>query len=278
MRLHRARFCVRTLIVCITLLGVTACGITSGSTTGAGAPSTATNASLNPQAAFTVTAVDLAVNPYTIAGRTCGSYANFVYKATFHIPAHTAGGTIQFMYTTNNGRSSTNASVRVPAGATTAIYTFTKSGTLPLDHTFPGVAEVVVTSPNGVHSPQVTVAGSCASGAFKVTSIDMAVHPTTITGIVCGTTLSVTWTATFHLAANSPGGTIQLSYTWNEGRGSTNAQVTVPPRATIATFAFTHTDKVEPDHSFPQYGSVLVTSPNLLRSPQITPTGNCTAY
>src|SRR5690242_14992111 len=60
---------------------------------------------------FQVTSVDLSVLPSSIAGTVCGSSASFTYLATFHIPANTAGGTIQFSYTLNNGRSQTNASV-----------------------------------------------------------------------------------------------------------------------------------------------------------------------
>jgi hypothetical protein len=84
-----------------------------------------------PARAFQVLSVDLVVTPNSIAGTTCGSQASFKYTATFHIPAGTPGGTINFLDTTNNGRSSPSASVTVPAGQTTAIYRFTTSGTLP---------------------------------------------------------------------------------------------------------------------------------------------------
>lgn len=114
-----------------------------------------------PQRTFAVQSVDLTVTPNSIAGKACGSPATFTYTATFHVPAGTAGGTIQFMYTTNNGRSTQSASVTVPAGQSTATYTFTTSGTLYADHTYPGVTEVLVTSPNAVNSPQIKPAGMC---------------------------------------------------------------------------------------------------------------------
>ncbi len=47
--------------------------------------------------AFAVTSVDLAVSPSDITGTACGTSVTFTYTATFHIPANTAGGTIQFM-------------------------------------------------------------------------------------------------------------------------------------------------------------------------------------
>ena len=111
---------------------------------------------------FAVQSVDLTVSPNSIAGKACGSTASFTYTATFHVPAGTAGGTIQFMYTTNNGRGSQSASVTVPAGQSTATYTFTTSGTLYADHTYPGIAEVQVTSPNMVNSQQVKPMGLCS--------------------------------------------------------------------------------------------------------------------
>jgi len=88
--------------------------------------------------------------------------ATFTYTATFHIPAGTAGGTIQFLYTWNNGHASPSASVTVPPGQSTATYTFTSSGTLYVDHTYPGIAEVLVNSPNAVNSPQVKPSGTCS--------------------------------------------------------------------------------------------------------------------
>jgi hypothetical protein len=120
-----------------------------------------TRAPTATSAPFTVSSVDLAVAPNTIAGTPCGSPATFTYTATFHIPAGTAGGTIQFGYTLNNGRSQTPASVTVSPGQTGATYTFTSSGALPADHTYPGVAILMVTSPNTVLSPQVKPSGAC---------------------------------------------------------------------------------------------------------------------
>lgn len=225
---------------------------------------------------FTVTSVDLAVTPNSIAGRTCGSAVQFTYTATFHVPEGTAGGKIEFSYTTNNGRSSTSASVNVGPGETTKVFTFNSSGTLPPDHTYPGVAQVQVTSPNAINSPQVIPAGTCVqAGTFAVTSIDMAVQPTSIAGKACGTAVTVTYTATFHIAANSPGGTIQFLYTWNNGRASPSASVQVAPGQTTATYSFTWSGTLSPDHVLPSYGGVIVTSPNAISSPMVKPDGAC---
>jgi len=90
------------------------------------------------------------------------------------------------MYTVNNGRSSSSASVPVAPGETTKTSIFTSSGTLYSDHTYPGIAQVLVNSPNVVHSPQVKPNGTCgSSAAFKVTSIDLSVNPSSIAGMAC---------------------------------------------------------------------------------------------
>lgn len=262
------------VFICLAIFSLAACGSNGGS----GAASTPTpppTPSPTP-VPFKVTSVDLVVNPNSIAGKVCGSSATFTYTATFHIPANTAGGTIQFSYTLNNGRSQTNASVTVSPGQTTKTYTFTSSGTLPPDHTYPGIAEVLVSSPNAVSSPQVKPAGACTpAAAFKVTSIDMAVSPTSIAGIACGTQITVTYTATFHIAANSLGGTIQFIYTWNNGRASPSASVKVGPGQTTATYSFTWSGNLPADHVYPGLGGVITSSPNAVNSPLVKPTGMC---
>ncbi len=111
--------------------------------------------------AFKVTSADLTVSPASIAGKSCGSSITFTYTVTFHLPQGNKGGTIQFMYTLDNGRSSTPAHVNVAPGQTMQQYTITSSGTLTPDHTYPGVAEVIVNSPNTVNSPQVKPMGAC---------------------------------------------------------------------------------------------------------------------
>ncbi len=113
-------------------------------------------------AAFKVTSIDMTVNPASIAGKTCGTAIVVTYTATFHIAANGPGGTIQFTYTVNNGRSSPSASVSVAAGQTTATYAFTWSGNLPADHTYPGLGGVITSSPNAVQSPMVQPTGMCS--------------------------------------------------------------------------------------------------------------------
>ncbi len=110
---------------------------------------------------------------------------------------------------------------------------------------------------------------------FKVTSVDMAVSPTTLTGTTCGSPMTVIYTATFHIPANSPGGTIQFIYTWNNGRASPGASVTVGPGQAIATYSFKWAGNLSADHVLPGLGGVRVSSPNVISSPMVKPTGMC---
>lgn len=225
---------------------------------------------------FAVTSIDLSVNPTSIAGKTCGSSANFTYAVLFHIPAHTAGGTIQFSYTLNNGRSMTATAVTAGVGVTSVPFQFVSSGTLFSDHTYPQPALVMVTSPNRLVSAPALPSGSCVTpGPLQVTSVSMAVTPTSVAGMRCGTFLKVTYTALFHLAANGPGGVIRFEYTVNNGRGSRMASVTVAPGQTTASYAFAWSGNLPADHTYPGPGGVIVQSPNAVSSSLLAPSGTC---
>src|SRR5579863_4932293 len=85
----------------------------------------------------------------------------------------------------------------------------------------PTPTATITKTATSVPTQPVTVTPSPTSvpqSPFKVTKIDMAVNPATIAGLACGTSLTVTYTATIHVAANSPGGTVKFNYTINNGR------------------------------------------------------------
>jgi hypothetical protein len=225
---------------------------------------------------FQVTKIDMAVSPTSIQGLSCGTSIVVSYTATIHIAHNSSGGTVAFNYTVNNGRGQTPASINFGQGETTKTYTFTWSGALPIDHTYPEPGGIQVTSPNQLTSSLVWPTGQCTtSTAFQVTKVDMTVSPTSIQGLSCGTSIVVTYTATIHVAANSPGGTVQFSYTVNNGRGQTSASITFSPGQTIRTYTFTWSGALPADHTYPGPGGIQVTSPNQLTSPLVAPTGIC---
>ena len=222
-----------------------------------------------------VTSVDMSVTPSSIAGMACGTNVTVIYTAAFHVRPNSVGGPVQFSYTVNNGRSQTPASITFNPGETMKAYTFTWSGALPIDHTYPGLGGVQVTSPNQLTSQLVAPTGQCTSAAFKVTSVDMAVSPASIQGLSCGTNVTVSYIATIHVASGGPGGVVQFSYTVNNGRSQTPASVTFNPGETAKTYTFTWSGALPADHTYPGPGGIQVTSPNQLTSQLVAPTGQC---
>ena len=286
------------VFICLTIIGLAACGqpnaggstgSPSGTTTAATSPTsapTATPTSAPTQtpttpspspAAFQVTSIDMAVNPTSIAGMACGTSITVTYTATFHIAANSPGGTVQFVYTVNNGRGTTPASLSFAAGQTTKTYAFTWQGKLAADNVYPGLGGVQTSSPNVVQSPSVKPTGTCVSpsAVFQVTGIDLSVSPSSIAGMSCNSKITFTYTVTFHVAPNSSGGTIQFMYTTTNGRGSTNASVAVGAGLTTATYTFTSTGILSSDHTFPGIAEVISTSPNQVSSPRVQPAGQC---
>ncbi len=110
---------------------------------------------------------------------------------------------------------------------------------------------------------------------FKVTSVEMLVTPGSIAGIPCGTYFTETYKATIHVAANSPGGTVQFDYTVNNGRSQNTASVTFAPGETSKTYSFTWSGALPADHTYPEPGGIDVTSPNQLISTLVGPGGTC---
>src|SRR5438105_2273635 len=83
----------------------------------ANATATASASTPTPtQTPFSVKSVTMTVNPTSIAGQTCGTYVTVTYTATFVVSSNSPGGTVQFDYTTNNGSSSSTASLTFAAG------------------------------------------------------------------------------------------------------------------------------------------------------------------
>ena len=230
----------------------------------------------NAHVPLKVTSVAMSVTPESIANLSCGTTVTVTYTALFHVEPNSTGGTVHFSYTVNNGRGQTPASITFGPGQTTKAYTFTWSGALPADHTYPEAGGVQVTSPNQLTSPLVGPTGQCTPlAAFRVTNVDMTVSPTSIQGLSCGTSIVVTYTATIHVAANSPGGTVQFSYTVNNGRGQTPASIAFSPGQTMRTYSFMWRGALPLDHTYPGYGGIQITSPNQLTSQLVAPSGRC---
>lgn len=127
----------------------------------------------------------------------------------------------------------------------------------------------------GVAAPHPTPPISTTRVPLKVTSVSMSVTPGSIAGLSCGTNLTATYTAVFHVRPNSVGGTVKFNYTVNNGRGQTPASITFGPGETTKAYTFTWSGALPADHTYPGAGGIQVTSPNQLTSPLVAPTGMC---
>jgi hypothetical protein len=130
---------------------------------------------------------------------------------------------------------------------------------------------------SGPPSSHPTSTATAASAVFQVTGVGMSVNPVSITGMACGTTVTVTYTAVFHAPANTQGGVVRFTYTVNNGRGQNSASVTFAPGQTSKSYSFTWSGALPADHTYPEPGGVQVTSPNQMTSQLVVPTGQCTA-
>jgi hypothetical protein len=143
----------------------------------------------------------------------------------------------------------------------------------PTPHVTPAPVHQASPTPIATLAPSPTPSPSPVP--LQVTSVTMSVSPASIAGIPCGTNVTVTYTAIFHVAPKSAGGTVRFMYTVNNGRGSTPASINFSPGETTRTYTFTWSGALPVDHTYPEPGGVQVQSPNQLTSQLVVPTGRC---
>jgi hypothetical protein len=137
------------------------------------------------------------------------------------------------------------------------------------------VANAAVASPTHAHGASSTNRSATHASTFTVTSIDMSVTPSTTSLWTCGSFIQVVYNAVFHVVSGPNGGTIVFSYTVNNGRSQTMEKLTILPGQRLSNFTFTWQGSLPSDHTYPEPGGVLVTSPNTLVSPLVAPAGKC---
>jgi hypothetical protein len=131
--------------------------------------------------------------------------------------------------------------------------------------------------PLSSHSTSTSTAASGVVGVFQVTTVNMSVKPTSISGMACGTMVTVTYTAIFLAPPHTQGGVVHFTYTVNNGRGQNQAaSVTFASGQTSKSYSFTWSGPLPADHTYPGLGGVQVTSPNQLPPQLVVPTGQCT--
>jgi len=114
-----------------------------------------------------------------------------------------------------------------------------------------------------------------AQQSFHVNSVQLTMSPTTLSTWKCGAYIQVVYHATFNVSSGSSGGTMRFSWTINNGRAQTNAQLTILPGQTHTDYTFTWQGALPADHTQPGVASVLVTAPNTVESRGVYQTAGC---
>ena len=272
------------LFFAIIIVSVIACGgpaqsgtptdTTSSSSTPASTPTVTTtpNAGVTP-VPLHITGVSVAVNPVSLTSATCNATVNLVFTASLTAVAANTGGAVA--YTWNIGGSNVaNGSVTFAPGDTAKTVSYTvNNAAVQYNNTTNMTAILTVNSPNTVASSPIRPAGNCTySGPFVVSSVAASVSPASITGMTCGSTINVVYTATVTIGANSNGGTVVLVATF--GTAHRNVSVVFTPGSTVQTWSTTATatlGKVSPFRTV----SFASTSPNAVSSNAVKPAGQC---
>jgi hypothetical protein len=147
-----------------------------------------------------------------------------------------------------------------------------RNNTTPVSTPTPGVTP----TPTPTATPGTTPTPTPTPVAFQVTTVNLSVDPLSFDGKSCGTQITFTYTATFHVLANGPGGAVQFTYTTDGGRTSKTGVVTLSPGQTSMQFKFPSSGTLELNGAFPGAGQVTTTSPNTMSSQAVTPSGACT--
>jgi hypothetical protein len=137
------------------------------------------------------------------------------------------------------------------------------------------VANASTASASHSHSASSTAGVTTNASIFRVTSIDISVTPNTTSLWTCGSSIQVVYNAVFHVVSGPNGGTIVFSYTINNGRSQTMEKLTILPSQRLSNFTFTWQGSLPSDHTYPEPGGILVTSPNTLQSQMVWPAGKC---
>ncbi|MBA2287420.1 MAG: hypothetical protein H0W02_18260, partial [Ktedonobacteraceae bacterium] len=271
------------IFTCLMALALVACGSDTGSsaTPTATTPASTTGpiSGSTPTAATVpihIASITTTVSPSSFSGITCGSRVNFVFTSTVTVNAGQSGGTMSYIWNIINKSTSGNITFKAGDTSKTIQYTFSNVMVAPDSASYVHGSLSVTNAGSTMTSSQATPSGTCKhnTAAFHITSIGLSVSPSSIAGRACNTSITLTYTATFHIVANSPGGTIHFMWTTNNGRGSTEASVLVGAGVTLRTYTWSVTGTLYPDHTFPGNGIVLSTSPNNITSPGAAPSGS----
>ncbi len=234
----------------------------------------------SPTAALTpipphATGVIIAVSPDSFSSVSCGTTTSVTFNAIITVNSGSTGGPMPFTWNINH--TNIAGSVNFASGETSKTVTYTLNNYSLQLNSSPLTGTITVDNPGStITSSAVGPTGTCRlPGPFLVQSIALSVSPTTITGITCGTTITVTYTATITIAPDSNAGSVQL--VWSIGTYTPKRSLFFAPAQTIATAFYSETGRLVAGNTngFPHHVMLASTSPNAVASAIIKPTGLC---
>jgi hypothetical protein len=275
------------LCICLFVLSASTCSGPSGGTDNSSSTPAATSSlsakasispALSPMPTFTaplqITGVSISINPLSFTTIPCGMTLNIVFNAQITVAPGSVGGQVPYSWTINHA-SITGHATFSPGQAIQTVQYSLNNFVVQLNSVSAISGSISAGSPgNTLASNTVAPTGVChLPGPFQVVSITMSVNPSSVSGVACGTTINITYTATVNIAADSNAGTVSL--VWNAVFEHPGASITFAPMQTVGTVSLTISEKAARYINFPRPVSIASTSPNALSSAPVVPSGQC---
>ncbi len=275
------------LCICLFALSASTCGGPSGGTgnsssTPAATSSPSANASvslaLSPTPTFTaplqVTGITISINPVSLATIPCGMAMNIVFSAQINVAPESVGGQVPYSWNINHAPITGNATFTPGQRSQTVQYTL--NNFVIQINSASAVSGSISVGISGKTLVSTTVAptGVCKlPGPFQVVNITISTNPASVTGVICGTTINVTYIATVTIAPNSNAGTVSL--VWNEGFSTPGASINFAPAQTVGTTTLVISERAAHRTDFPRPVSIASTSPSAINTGPVAPSGRC---
>lgn len=288
MKIRDVKYIVLSIFLCSIVAALAACGgptqsgtvsISSTAALSTDTPSTSTP-SASPTTSATaasgplhIAGVTIAVNPSALTSLGCNSTTNVTFTAAIASDQNGNGGAVSYSWNVG-GSNVSSGSVTFAPGDTSKTVTYTLSNAAIIYNNPANMtATLTVSTPNAITSAPIRPAGTCTfTGPFTVAGIGASVSPASLTGIACGTTITITYTATVNIAPNSNGGTVNFDAVF--GSAHRSASVAFGPGTTTQVKSFTSTVTLARGTP-PTAVFFTSTSPNVVNSSAVRPTGSC---
>jgi hypothetical protein len=207
-----------------------------------------------------ITGLSVTVNPSSFSHLTCGVTTDLVYTAAIFVNTGSSGGPVTFTWNANG--TTTPGTVTFAPGDTSKTLTYTLNN-VPIQYNSAANPSATLTVNNNGHT--MTSAPIKPSGACTFPG------PFSVTGIPCNTTITMVYTVTVTIAANSNGGTVVVNMVI--GQYHRTGSVAFPPGTTVQHLTFTTTPTLT--HTTPPPMTFTSTSPNSVSSSPVKPAGQC---